>query len=37
MDRLRANKNIGIGLTAAALALFVFALTFYAAVLYVGG
>ena len=37
MDRLRANKNISVGLSAAALALFVFALTFYAAILYVGG
>jgi hypothetical protein len=37
MDRLRANKNIGIGLTAGALALLVFALTFYVAILYVGG
>lgn len=37
MDRVRANKNIRIGLGAAALALLVFALTFYAALLYVGG
>lgn len=37
MDRNRANRNIRAGLGAAALALFVFALTFYAAVLYVGG
>lgn len=37
MDRNRANSNIRAGLRAAALALVVFALTFYAAVLYVGG
>ena len=33
---LRANSNIRAGLGAAALALFVFALTFYAAILYIG-
>ena len=37
MDRVRANENVRIGLTAAALALFVFGLTFYVAILYVGG
>jgi hypothetical protein len=36
MDRLRANKSIRLGVGAAALALFIFALTFYAAVLYIG-
>ena len=35
MDRDRANKSIRAGLGAAALALLVFALTFYAAVLYI--
>ena len=37
MDRLRANRNIKAGLGAAAIALAIFALTFYAAVLYIGG
>ena len=37
MDRLRANSNIRVALGAAAIALFVFALTFYAAIIYVGG
>ena len=36
MDRIRANKSIGIGLGGAALALFIFALTFYVAILYIG-
>jgi hypothetical protein len=36
MDRLRANKSIRLGVGGAALALFIFALTFYAAVLYIG-
>lgn len=36
MDRIRANRDIRAGLGAAALALFVFALTFYAAILYIG-
>ena len=36
MDRTRANSNIRAGLGAAALALFIFALTFYAAILYIG-
>jgi len=36
MDRVRANRSIRAGLGAAALALFFFALTFYAAILYVG-
>jgi hypothetical protein len=35
MDRIRANRNISTGLWAAALAVFVFALTFYAAILFV--
>jgi hypothetical protein len=35
VDRFRANRNIAYGVRAAALALFVFALTFYAAVLYI--
>jgi hypothetical protein len=37
MDRRRANKSINSGLVAAGIALAIFALTFYAAVLYVGG
>ncbi len=37
MDRTRANKNIRAGLMAAGLALFFFALTFYVAILYIGG
>ncbi len=36
MDRVRANNSIRLGIGAAALALFVFALTFYAAILYIG-
>ena len=36
MDRLRANRNIRAGLGAAAIALTIFALTFYAAILYIG-
>jgi hypothetical protein len=36
MDRTKANKSIGAGVTAALIALFFFALTFYVAVLYVG-
>ena len=36
MDRTRANKSISTGFVAAGIALFVFALTFYAAVLYIG-
>jgi hypothetical protein len=35
MDRARANRSIRHGLWTAALAVFVFALTFYVAVLYV--
>jgi hypothetical protein len=35
VDRFRANKNIAYGVRAAALALFMFALTFYAAVIYI--
>ena len=37
MDRRRASKSIDSGFVAAGIALFMFALTFYAAVLYVGG
>jgi hypothetical protein len=37
MDRVRANKSIRLGLSALGLAMFVFALTFYVAILYVGG
>lgn len=36
MDRSKANKTIGAGATAALIALFFFALTFFVAVLYVG-
>lgn len=36
MDRVRANSTIRVGLGAAALALFIFALTFYASILYIG-
>lgn len=35
MDRLRANANIRRGLWAGALAVFIFGLSFYAAILYV--
>jgi hypothetical protein len=35
MDRLRANRNIRSGLLIAAFAVFVFGLSFYAAILYV--
>jgi hypothetical protein len=35
MDRQRANNSIRAGLWAATLAAFVFALTFYAAILYI--
>jgi len=34
MDRIRANRNIRAALLSAALAVFVFGLTFYAAILY---
>jgi hypothetical protein len=34
MDRTRANRNIRAALWAAALAVFVFGLTFYVAILY---
>ena len=37
MDRSKANKSIRSGFVAAGIALFMFALTFYVAVLYVGG
>ncbi len=36
MDRTKANKSIGAGTTAALIALFFFALSFYVAVLYIG-
>jgi hypothetical protein len=36
MDRERANKSIRVGLWAATLAAFLFALTFYVAILYTG-
>jgi len=36
VDRVRANSNIRAGLGAVALALVIFALTFYAAILYIG-
>jgi hypothetical protein len=36
MDRNRANQMIRAGLLAVGIALFMFALTFYAAMLYVG-
>jgi hypothetical protein len=36
MDRIRANRSIRLGVGAAALALFIFALTFYASILYIG-
>jgi hypothetical protein len=35
MDRLRANRNIRAGLGAAGLALFIFGLTFYVAIIYI--
>ena len=37
MDRRQANSNIRSGLVSAGIAMFLFALTFYVAVLYVGG
>jgi hypothetical protein len=37
MDRSKANKSIRSGFVVAGIALFMFALTFYVAVLYVGG
>ena len=37
MDRSRANRSIRSGFIAAGIAFFLFALTFYVAVLYVGG
>jgi hypothetical protein len=36
VDRLRANSSIRLGIGAAALALFIFALTFYVSILYIG-
>jgi len=36
MDRNQANRNIRSGLVAAGIAMLLFALTFYFAVLYVG-
>jgi hypothetical protein len=35
MDRIRANRNIRAGLWAGALAVFIFGLTFYTAILYI--
>ena len=35
MDRIRANSNIRAGLAAAGLALFIFGLTFYVAIIYI--
>ena len=37
MDRRKVNKGINSGLIAAGIAMFMFTLTFYLAVLYVGG
>jgi len=37
MDRRRANKAINSGLVAAGIAMLMFALTFYAAVFFIGG
>jgi len=37
MDRNQANSSIRTGLVAAAVAMLMFMLTFYVAVLYVGG
>ncbi len=36
MDRTRANRTIRAGLWAVGIALFMFALTFYVAILFVG-
>jgi len=36
MDRRKANKDINSGFVAAGIALFIFALTFYAAVFFIG-
>jgi hypothetical protein len=36
VDRERARKNLNAGLLAAALAVFTFGLTFYAAIVYIG-
>jgi hypothetical protein len=36
VDRRRSQSNFSAGLLAAALAVFVFGLSFYAAVLYIG-
>jgi hypothetical protein len=36
MDRLRAASNIGSGLTAAAIAVGVFGLCFFIAIVYIG-
>jgi hypothetical protein len=35
MDRIRANQNIAAGLRLAALAIFIFALTFWVAIVYI--
>jgi hypothetical protein len=37
MDRDQANRSIRTGLVAAAIAMLMFMLSFYAAVLYIGG
>jgi hypothetical protein len=36
VDRRRSHSNVSAGLTAAAVAIFFFGLSFYAAVLYIG-
>lgn len=36
MDRTRANRNIHAGLWALGIAMFLFALTFYIAIIYIG-
>jgi hypothetical protein len=36
MDRNQANRNIGTGLVFAGIAMLLFALTFYVAVLWIG-
>ena len=36
MDRDRATSNLGAGLLAASIALAVFALTFFVAIIYIG-
>jgi hypothetical protein len=36
MDRERAQRNVNVGLTTAAIAIIVFGLTFFAAINYIG-